>query len=221
MYLKFCLWFLLLSLLLTGCKSTESSMSDITSSELENLFFREDWREIAPQVPITQEHVQNPDLVLGRHGPAGEKLKKSNHDNIPNDPWYVWSGLCDDLWAISLHKKGSLVDMTEGRIRCRTRQTGYNVMKFIVELEDGTWLVSELGLGETLDWHEFDVEFNHPQFRWQRLDINAIKAREKVKNPDLRRVRSIGWTDLMTGRGSNACTRVDWIEVYGEEIRLR
>jgi len=94
-------------------------------------------------------------------------------------------------------------------------------MKFIVELEDGTWLVSELGLGETLDWHEFDVEFNHPQFRWQRLDIYAIKAREKVKNPDLRRVRSIGWTDLKTGRGSNACTRVDWIEVYGEEIRLR
>jgi hypothetical protein len=31
-------------------------------------------------------------------------------------------------------------------------------------------------------------------------------------------VDEIGFTDLMTGGASDACSRLDWIEVYGKSI---
>jgi hypothetical protein len=36
-----------------------------------------------------------------------------------------------------------------------------------------------------------------------------------VERPDLSRVDEIGWTTLMTGGGTPASSRVDWMEVYG------
>jgi len=36
-----------------------------------------------------------------------------------------------------------------------------------------------------------------------------------VEKPDLNRVEEVGFTDLMRGVGTPACSRVDWIEVYG------
>ena len=35
---------------------------------------------------------------------------------------------------------------------------------------------------------------------------------------DLSRVDEIGFTDLMTGGKSKACSRIDWIEVYGKSV---
>jgi len=80
-------------------------------------------------------------------------------------------------------------------------------------LGNGSWLVANQGFGETPDWHIFDCELS--KLTWSRLNIDTIEASEKVKTPDLSRVRSIGWTDLMIGEGTPGCTRVDWIEVYG------
>jgi hypothetical protein len=112
----------------------------------------------------------------------------------------------------------SLVDLSSGaHIRWRTRQSGGHVLKIVLGLEDGTWLVSDKGFGETPDWWVFDVDLE--VFRWHRLDIQSIKAGPLVKEPDLSRVRSVGWTDLMVGGSSKACTRVDWIEVYGLAVR--
>jgi len=42
---------------------------------------------------------------------------------------------------------------------------------------------------------------------WSRLDIETIEAGEKVKRPDLSRIRSVGWTDLLVGEGSPGCRR--------------
>ena len=106
---------------------------------------------------------------------------------------------------------------SSGRIRWRTRQSGPNVLRIILELDDGSWLVSERGFGETPDWHEFDVEL--ASLTWRVLDIHKVEARGLAKEPKLGRVRSIGWTDLMTGKVSKGCTRVDWIEVYGKTTR--
>lgn len=179
-----------------------------------SLFFREDWKEIPAETPVTQDHVTNPELVLQRHGPDADSIKKSNHDHIPNDPWYIWSGSCEKgKWALSLRKRDELVDLRDGWIRWRTKQSGPHVLKVVLELEDGTWLVSGQGFGETPDWHVFEVAL--ATLTWQKLDIETIEAGERVKVPNLSRVRSIGWTDLMVGKGSNGCTRVDWIEVYG------
>jgi hypothetical protein len=188
-------------------------------SEKGALFFREDWKETPPQTPVTQRHVQNPDLLLTRHGPAENLIKKSHHEQIPNDPWYIWSGLCEKgRWALSLQKKDALVDLSEkGSIRWRTKQSGKHILKVVLGLDDGTWLVSDKGSGETSDWHEFSL--NVELLRWHELDIRTMEAGSRVKQPDLRRVRSVGWTDLMVGEGSSGCTRVDWIEVHGTTVR--
>ena len=39
-----------------------------------------------------------------------------------------------------------------------------------------------------------------------------------VERPDLSRVDEIGWSTLMTGGGTPACSRVDWIEIYGRAV---
>jgi len=183
------------------------------------LFFREDWKESPAEVPVTQAHVAGEGLLVTRHGPAADTIKKSHHDEIPNDPWYIWSGACTDgRWAISLKKEDSLVDLSRnGRVRWRTRQSGPNVLKIILELDDGSWLVSDRGFGETPSWHEFDVILT--SLSWRELDIQKVQAGRLVKQPNLARVRSIGWTDLTIGNISKGCTRVDWIEVHGKSVK--
>ena len=42
-----------------------------------------------------------------------------------------------------------------------------------------------------------------------------IRETKWVEAPDLSRVRAVGFTDLMVGGKSTACSRLDWIEVYG------
>ncbi|MCC7334128.1 MAG: hypothetical protein IT422_03470 [Pirellulaceae bacterium] len=182
------------------------------------LYFREDWKESPAETPVTQEHVASGNLLLARHGPAGDSIKKSHHDEIANDPWYVWSGTCTSgRWAISLRKNESLVDLSRsGRVRWRTKQSGPNVLRIILELDDGSWLVSDRGFGETPAWHEFEVDL--ATLPWRELNIHTVEAGGIAKEPKLDRVRSIGWTDLMTGKISKGCTRVDWIEVYGRAV---
>ncbi len=188
-----------------------------------DLFFREDWQETPEQIPLTQEHISNDQLLVTRHGPGADLIKKSHHDQIRNDPWYVWSGMCrQGRWAISLQKRDSLVDLSQGaKIRWRVKQSGENVLKVVLELEDGTWLVSDRGFGETPDWHVFtldldQLECNGSGIKWHDLNIETIEVGQKVASPDLTRVRSIGWTDLSLGKVSKGCTRVDWIEVHGK-----
>jgi len=205
-------YFCLLGLMvIAGCGTTG------TVSERADLFFREDWKETPPVTPVTQEHVANPQLLLSRHGPGRDFIRKSNHDHIPNDPWYIWSGMCKGNWALTLEKKDALVDLSSnGQIRWRTKQAGPHVLKVVLGLDDGTWLVSEQGFGETPDWHEFSVDIDI--LKWRSLDINTVEAGGRIEKPNLSRVKSVGWTDLMKGGASKACTRVDWIEVYGREI---
>ena len=198
-------------LVAAGCESSKCSLE-----ENAGLFFRKDWKETPAVTPVTQEHVQNPELLLGLHGPGKDLIKKSNHAQIPNDPWYIWSGMCKGNWAVTLEKKGALVDLSDGgRVRWRTKQAGPHILRVVLGLEDGGWLVSEEGFGATPDWQEFGVEIGI--LKWRQLDIESVTAGEKVEKPNLESVRAVGWTDLMVGGQSKGCTRVDWIEVYGKE----
>jgi len=53
---------------------------------------------------------------------------------------------------------------------------------------------------------------------WYVLDIRSVIETRPAGNVNLSRVDEIGFTDLMTGGGSDACSRVDWIEVYGKPV---
>ena len=68
------------------------------------LFFREDWTETPPNLPVTNADLTNQELIVSRWGPGASVIKKSFHDNKPGDPYYIWSGLCPGTWALSLRK---------------------------------------------------------------------------------------------------------------------
>ena len=181
------------------------------------LFFREDWKETPAELPVTQAHVANSNLILVLHGPAREQIKKSHHDKPADDPFYIWSGECTSNWAVSVRHRSSSVDLTgQAKVRWRAKQSGFRALRLIVKLADGSWLVSDAADGPSIDWRE--REFNIADIRWRRLDITRVAERDWVEKPDLSRVDEIGFTDLMAGGGTPASSRLDWIEVYGRAI---
>ncbi len=186
---------------------------NVAAQERPELLFREDWKEIPAEIPISQKHVSNENLLLHLYGPGIDSLKKSHHDRPPDDPYYVWSGLCPANWALALAHKKYLINLTGlSKIRWRAKQFGFRQLHIIVRLADGTWLVSDLSDGSSTDWRL--KEFNAGDIRWRKLDIETITEGPYVENPDLSNVDQIGFTDLMRGGKSNACSRLDWIEVY-------
>lgn len=182
------------------------------------LFFREDWKEIPAELPVTQNHVANNDLELMLYGPGKDLIKKSNHPPIPNDPYYIWSGECLGNWAVSLRHKSKLVDLSgsSSMIRWRTKQAGFRQLRIILKLEDGTWLVSDQYDGESDDWRV--KEFRIPDIKWRTLNIERIYEGKWAEKPDLSRIEEVGFTDLMPGGQSVSCSRLDWIEVYGKPV---
>lgn len=181
------------------------------------LFFREDWKQTPAQIPITQAQVANPNLILGLYGPGKAGIKKSHHDHPADDPYYVWSGRATANWAVSLRHKTSYADLTgQAKIRWRTEQAGFHRLRIILKLADGTWLVSNQSDPAAVDWRI--REFNIAGIRWRQLNIKKVVEGRWVDHPDLSRVDEIGWTDLMRGGESAACSRLDWIEVYGRPV---
>lgn len=184
-----------------------------------SLFFREDWKEIPSEFPITQEHVANENLVLKTYGPGGDSLKKSNHDHIPNDPYYVWSGNTNNPWAATLQHQSQLVNLSENaKIKWQSRQSGFHRMHIILKLADGTWLISDQSDGYASQWRE--REFIVSDIRWRALDIETLHEGGWVEDPDLSRVAEIGFTDLRSGQSSPSSARLDWIEVYGKPVDI-
>ena len=197
------------SLLLLIASTFASSVFSATP-----LYFREDWAEIPFALPITPEHVANPQLRMEIHGPGKLGIKKSHHENIENDPFYVWSGKCHMNWALSLRKNGKLADLSapDARVRWRSRQSGDHALHLIIKLPGERWFVSEQS-DPGQEWHEH--EFRIQDLSWRYFSVVKAEAAEKVETPDLSAVEQIGFTDLKPGKNSPSSSRLDWIEVYG------
>jgi hypothetical protein len=182
------------------------------------LFFREDWKETPAATPVTQEHVANQNLLVSLYGPGKEGLKKSHHEKPADDPFYIWTGTCPANCALTLQHKNSDVDLTgQSKIVWRSKQAGFRQLRIVLRLADGKWLVSDLYDDASADWRV--REFNVGDIHWRALDIKTVVEGAWVEKPDLSKVREIGWTDLMPGGQSIACSRVDWIEVYGKAVK--
>ena len=182
------------------------------------LVFREDWTATPPSIPLTQRDVANSDLTVAVHGQGPPVVKKSFHDARAWDPHYVWSGLARNPWAVSLSLAGGgLMDLSgTATLRWRTRQSGFRALRAVIELDGGRWLVSEEADPASDQWRV--TEFAFSSSRWRQLDIKTVTEGSWEQGPDLTRVRSVGFTDLMPGGRSRACSRVDWIEVYGQRV---
>ena len=177
------------------------------------LFFREDWATTPAATPLTQDHVANKDLIVTLHGPGRDQIKKSHHDQPADDPYYVWSGQATGNWAVSLRHRRAFADLTgQSKIRWRSKQAGFRQLRIVLKLADGAWLVADQTDGPSEDWRE--REFIVSDLRWRRLDIAKVVEGAWVEKPDLRKVDEIGFTDLMGGGGTPACSRLDWIEAW-------
>jgi hypothetical protein len=196
------------------------SFTICNSQDRPSLFFREDWNEIPAATPVTQEHVSNKDLVLGLYGFGRDSIRKSHHDSPADDPYYIWSGLCKGNWVVTLKKTKSYVDLSGyAKIIWRSKQSGFRCLHLVIKLTDGTWLVSDQCDDHTQDWRIH--EFNIVDISWYKLNIRSVAEGNRVSNPNLSKVDEIGFTDLMTGGASDACSRLDWIEVYGKSIERK
>ncbi len=181
------------------------------------LFFREDFKETPAATPITQDHLSNPNLQLSVYGPGREGMKKSHHDTPADDPYYVWDGTCEGNCAATLRDKTSYADLTGlSKIRWRTEQSGFRRLHVIVKLAAGGWLVSDATDGASMDWRESEIPIRN--LHWRQLDIRTLVEGAAVERPDLSRVDEVGWSTLMTGGNSAACSRVDWIEIYARAV---
>ncbi len=182
------------------------------------LFFREDWKEMPAEKPVTQLHVANANLTVSLYGPGKAGIKKSHHDQPADDPFYIWIGECPQPCAITLKHRSAMVDLTGlAKIRWRTKQSGFRHLRPIVKLAAGAWLVSDQSEGPSSDWRESEIPIAN--IHWRKLDIERILEGGWLDKPDLSRVDEIGWTDLMPGGGTPASSRVDWIEVYGRPVK--
>jgi len=183
-----------------------------------DLLFRENWKEIPAEIPLHQGHVSNPDLVVSLYGPGSDSIKKSNHEKPLDDPYYTWSGLCLGNWAVTLKLRSGTMDLSRfSKIRWRSKQSGFRELHVLVKLADGSWLVSQQGDGASADWRV--KEFNLTDLDWFSIDMESIIEGRPVLLPDLSDVAEIGYTDLMPGGQSNACSRLDWIEVYAYLVK--
>ncbi|WP_136468771.1 hypothetical protein [Flagellimonas onchidii] len=187
------------------------------AQERPQLFFREDFKETPAEIPVSQKHINNAEVVIELFGEDSGQLKKSHHDTPKDDPYYVWSGLCRSTWAVTLKHRSKFVDLSKfGKIKWRSKQSGFRQLHIVLKLADGSWLVSDVSDGPSTDWRI--REFNISDIKWKALDMKLIAETKAVKKPDLTKVEAIGWTDLMTGGNSDACSRLDWVEVYGYPI---
>ena len=182
------------------------------------LFFREDWKEIPAEIPLSQKHVNNTELILNLYGDGQDSLKKSNHEKPADDPFYVWSGLCLENWMVTLKHKSNNVDLTEfAKIKWRTKQSGFRQLRIVIKLANGEWLVSNQFDDVAKDWRI--KEFIIQDIIWHKLDVERVVEIGLAKNTDVSNVEQIGFTDLMPGGKSAACSRLDWIEVYGKPVK--
>jgi len=187
---------------------------------LPELVFREDWKTTPAARPVTQAHVAHAGLVLALHGTGAGQLKKSHHDDIAGDPYYVWSGKCDGAWAISLRHRRVLMDVSRGGlVRWSAKQSGTRHLRLILKPEEGPWMVSDQSHGASDSWLEFEIEVANAT--WRELDIETVTAGEPLATTGLgfERVDAVGVTDLMPGDGSRHCSRLDWIEVWGHSVQ--
>jgi hypothetical protein len=181
------------------------------------LLLREDFKETPAATPITQGHISSQNVLLALYGPGKAGLKKSHHDTPADDPYYVWDGTCEGNCAITLREKANYADLTGlARIRWRTKQSGFRRLHIVLKLAGGAWLVSDPVESASTDWRETECVMQ--DMRWRRLDISTLVEGAAVEHPDLSRVDEIGWSTLMTGGGTPASSRVDWIAVYAHAV---
>jgi hypothetical protein len=185
------------------------------------LFFRETWKQTPAggEHPIGQEDVASANLVLKVYGADAKDMQETGVEGTPN-PVHMWTGICTSACAATLSDKDNYVDLTGlARIRWNVKIDGFHMLRPIIKLADGTWLVGDHADAYATDWYW--SEFGLADVRWRKFDsAKVIATGEWVPNVDLSKVDEIGFTDLMPGggHGTSGWSDVADFEVYGKPV---
>jgi hypothetical protein len=142
----------------------------------------------------------------------------------PTDPPNLWSGACQGPVAATLRHRTKLVNLSGlARIRWTTRTSGLHVVRPLLKLANGTWLVGDYaeGAASSNSTLFLETEFALANVRWLALDITRVVTRGTwVEKPDLTRVDEVGFADLTpgSGHGWGGFVNVSRIEVYGGSV---
>jgi hypothetical protein len=220
-----------ITLLLAGAAAAQTTSGQaraprfIPEDHRPPLFLKESFKETpkgTSETAVTTGFLTNPNLELKLYGPGKNDIQIVHHESPKDEPSYIWTGLCSTPCALALRDKNNYVDLTGlAKIRWRTKQAGFHLLRPILKLGDGTWLVGDHTDGYTIDWRE--TEMAAGDIRWRRFDPEHVTEASDgrwVESPDLSKVDEIGFTDLTigSGHGAGGSSRIDWIEVYGNPV---
>ena len=185
-----------------------------------------EYRKKPPQGSLPRDWIGTSCVILSGYNQDPGPAKVVHGD--ASDPPNLWTGVCGAV-AATLRHKTSNVDLSGfARMRWVTRVSGFHVVRPVVTLADGTWLVGDhetgadragAGAGATIDFLE--SEFSFASVRWMPLDIARVVTRGTwVEKPDLSNVEEVGFADLTqgTGHGWGGFLNVGRIEVYGKPV---
>jgi len=171
-------------------------------------------------------------IVRDWGGPSCVQLAGYNQDPPParvvagdaTNPPNLWTGVCQGPVAVTLRDRRNYVDLRGlARIRWVTRVSGFHVVRPVIKLADGTWLVGDYAEGapSTNSTLFLESEFAVSSIRWLALDIDRVVTRGAwVPSPDLSRVDEVGFADLLpgSGHGWGGFVNLGRIQVYGKPV---
>src|SRR3954463_4767135 len=109
------------------------------------LFFSETWKQTGLERDVDKDVLSNPNLELHLYGPTSKQMQIApTTPNTRQDPPNLWTGICNGPVAATLRDKSNYVDLTgRAKIRWQTRSAGFHVVRPVIKLADGTWLVGD------------------------------------------------------------------------------
>jgi len=191
------------------------------------LLFHEAWTRPMAQ-PMVQSSLGNAFLTLHIYGNAAE-IRKTMH---PTED-YTYTGETQSNWAITVSDKTTLWDLSrDGRMRIKTRNSGYRFTHVVIKTADGKFYASEEGSGESTAWIETDYILS--DLHWRNLmmtDTPTNASNQRAPNPgrvpiiptskgapDLSKVEEVGFSDLVAGGWIPATSRVKAFELFGKAV---
>ncbi len=188
-----------------------------------------EYRKTPPPGSIPRDWIGTSCVVLSGYNqnPPPERVVHGE----PSDPPNLWTGVCGPI-AVTLRHRTSNVDLSGfARMRWVTRVSGFHVVRPVLKLANGTFLVGDhatggdrpgAGAGASIDFLESELSF--ATVHWLRLDPTRVVTRGTwVDSPDLTQVEEVGFADIIpgTGHGWGGFVNVGRIEVFGKPVPRR
>lgn len=186
----------------------------------------------AASIPAYREQPPPGSIARDWDGPTCIQLAGYNQDppptrvgaGDPRNPPNLWTGVCGSPVVATLRDRNRYVDLRGlAKIRWVTRVSGFHVVRPVLKLADGTWLVGDYaeGAASSNSTLFLESEFAIASVRWLALDIDRVVTRGTwVVDPDLSRVDEVGFADLMpgSGHGWGGFVNLGRIEAYGTPV---